>query len=71
MMCLNAAMWSSIPKIVFACGKENVSPDYYGGNYETSRVNEMFARPVEMVRIREMEGVSIALVREWERSWNS
>ncbi len=69
MMCLNAAMWSSVPKVIFACGKNRVSPDYYGGSYETSSVNAMFARAIEIVQIPEMEESSVELVREWEKSW--
>lgn len=68
LMCLGAAMWSSISKIVFACSKEKVSPDYYGGNYKNIELNKTLIRPIELVHFSELEAESLKLVREWENS---
>lgn len=35
LMCFGASMWASISKIVFACSKEKVSEEYYGGHYKS------------------------------------
>ncbi|MEK7073051.1 MAG: nucleoside deaminase [Patescibacteria group bacterium] len=67
LMCLGAAMWSTIPKIVFACPKERVSEDYYGGHYQMSTSSAEFIRPIELVHLAELEEESLAVVREWER----
>ncbi len=68
LMCLGASMWSAIPKIVFACPKEKVSTDYYGGHYQPSAINSELARPIELVHFAELEGESLTIVREWEKS---
>lgn len=68
LMCLGASMWSAIPKIVFACPKEKVSVDYYGGHYQPSIINSELTRPIEIVHFAELQQKSLAVVREWEKS---
>jgi len=68
LMCLGASMWSAIPKIVFACPKEKVSADYYGGHYQPSAINSGLTRPIELVHFAELEEESLTIVREWEKS---
>ncbi len=67
LMCLGASMWSAIPKIIFACSKEKVSVDYYGGDYQPSVINSKLTRPIELVHLVELEGESLAIVRAWEK----
>lgn len=66
-MCLGASMWSAISKIVFACPKEKVSVDYYGGSYNISSINSEFTHPIEIVHFTELEKESLIVVREWEK----
>lgn len=68
LMCLGASMWSAIPKIVFACPKEKVSVEYYGGHYAPSAINAELTRPIELVHLAELEDESLSIVREWEKS---
>lgn len=68
LMCLGASMWSAIPKIVFACPKDKVSAEYYGGHYKPSAVNAELTRPIELVHLAQLEDESLAIVREWEKS---
>src|SRR3989338_731390 len=68
LMCLGASMWSTISKIVFACSKEKVSAEYYGGHYQPSVINSELTRPIELVHFAELEDESLAIVREWEKS---
>ena len=68
LMCLGASMWSAIPKIVFACHKDKVSNEYYGGYYELSAINTELSHPIELVHFAELEDESLAIVREWEKS---
>lgn len=68
LMCLGASMWSAIPKIVFACPKEKVSAEYYGGHYQPSAINAELTRPIKLVHFAELEDDSLAIVREWEKS---
>ena len=68
LMCLGASMWSAISKIVFACPKEKVSAEYYGGHYAPSAINAELTRPLELDHLAELEDESLAIVREWEKS---
>lgn len=68
LMCLGASMWSAISKIVFACPKEKVSADYYGGHYQPSAIISELTRPIELVHFAELEDKSLEIVRDWEKS---
>lgn len=68
-MCHSASMWSGIQKIVFACSKTKVSPEYYGGTYKTTILNESFNRPLEIVQQGELEHESLEVVRQWETTF--
>ena len=68
LMCLGASMWSSISKIVFACPKEKVLPDYYGGKYDPLIINSELTHPIELIHLTELENESISIVRDWENS---
>jgi guanine deaminase len=66
-ICLSAAMWSGIERIVFACKKEKFSSEYYGGVYKTESINETFHKPLEIIHMSEHENDSLTVVHEWER----
>lgn len=68
-MCHSASMWSGITKAVFACGKDMVSKDYYGGEYHTDVLNKAFNKPLEIVQEKGFEEKSLELVRSWEKSF--
>ena len=68
LMCFGASMWSGIFRIVFACAKEKVSPEYYGGNYIVSDINKDLLRPIKIEQLTELEEESLALVRKWEEN---
>lgn len=68
LMCLGASMWSAIPKIVFACSKDKVSVEYYGGHYQLSTINSELTCPLELVHFAELENESLEIVHEWEKS---
>jgi len=68
-MCHSGSMWSGIQKIVFACSKSKVSPEYYGGTYETMTLNETFNRPLEIVQQSELEDESLEVIKQWEAAF--
>jgi tRNA(Arg) A34 adenosine deaminase TadA len=68
-MCHSASMWSGISKIVYACGKDKVSKEYYGGVYKTEALNTTFNKPIEIVQVSELEENSLTLVKSWESSF--
>ena len=67
-MCLAAAMWSSVPEIVFACPKEKLKDEYYGGHYQILDLNETFAQPLKLIPFGELENDSLKIVNDWEAS---
>ncbi len=68
LMCLGASMWSAIKKIVFACSKEKVSVEYYGGQYSPPAINSELTHPIEIVHLSDLEGESLAVVCAWEKA---
>ncbi len=70
-MCLSAAMWASISKIVFACSKENVPEWFYGGKYETNAINERFTKPLEVLHENTYQDKALEIIREWEKKYES
>ena len=66
LMCLSASMWSSISRIVYACSKDKVSEEYYGGHYDIPAINKKFIHPIELVHISELEQETLDIVRKWE-----
>lgn len=68
LMCLGATMWSAIPKIVYACSKEKVSVEYYGGHYQPGNINIELNKPIELVHMAELEAESLNVVLGWEKA---
>jgi len=68
LMCLGASMWSMIPKIVFACSQDKVSPEYYGGDYNANNINAKFIRQIELVHLVELEDESLTVIHQWEET---
>jgi tRNA(Arg) A34 adenosine deaminase TadA len=48
LMCFSAVMWSGISRVVFACGKDKVSNEYYGGTYDISEINNEHAKSLRL-----------------------
>lgn len=69
-MCFGATMWSSIGRVVFACSKEKVSDEYYGGHYIITDVNLQLNRSIKIEHLNEFEDESLKVVREWEKSFD-
>lgn len=67
-MCLGAAMWSSLSKIVFACSSKKVSNEYYGGSYDEAEINSKFNYPIEIIQVDELENKTLEIIRNWENA---
>lgn len=67
LMCLGAAMWGGITTVVFACPKDKVSAEYYGGHYQPAAINAQLTRPIELVHFPELEEKSLSIGRAWEK----
>ncbi len=66
-MCLSAAMWAGVARVVFACSQDNVSPEYYGGHYDMQAINQSFFRPLKIEHMASLEVTSFAIVCGWEQ----
>ena len=65
-MCHAATIWSSVPKIIFACSRERVSEDYYDGIGVSSKETSQ-----EFLHLQEYEEKSLAIINAWEKSWQT
>lgn len=68
LMCFAASMWGGISRIFYAVSKEQVSPEYYGGNYKVTEINPTLLKPIEIHHAAEYETQSLEVVHGWERS---
>jgi len=68
-MCLSATMWSSIPKIVYACSKDVVPEAFYGGIYRTENINTTFTKPLEIVHDDRHQASALEIIKEWEKKY--
>ncbi len=69
-MCFGATMWSSIGRVAFACSKEKVSDEYYGGHYKIVDVNQQLNHSIKIEHLKEFEEESLKVVEEWEKSFD-
>ena len=70
LMCFGAVIWSGIFRIVFACGKDKVSNEYYGGTYDILNINKKLINPIKIEQINGLEEISLAIIKKWEKSLN-
>lgn len=70
-MCLGAAMWAGIDKIVYACSKEKVSVEYYGGHYDVRSIAGGFLRSLNIQQMESFEQDSLSIVKAWEDELSS
>lgn len=66
LMCFGAAYWAGINAIFYACSKDKLSPEYYGGNYSPTKINGLMLNPIRMHHITELENDALSIVRQWE-----
>lgn len=67
-MCYAASFWAHIPKVVFACGRGKVSPEYYEGHHDIFALNEKGKRVIELVHNVDMEQKALKVIHDWEQS---
>ncbi len=67
-MCFSATMWAGIGKIVYACSREKVAEEYYGGHYHIMTINGQLIHPIQLVHVPDLEQESLDVVKEWEKA---
>lgn len=67
-MCMSAANWAGIRKIVYAGRKtpEMISKYYYEGSTDNEVLNGENNRKIEMVFASQFEDASLKVIKEWE-----
>ena len=70
-LCLNACMWAGVSRVIFSLSKEKLSNVYYGGNYATKDINSVFLKQIEIVHLKELEDISLAIVQRWEKQFET
>ncbi len=70
MMCLAAAYWNGISRIVYAIPQSRVNPEYYGSSLSTETINNSLSMPLELVHLDELENVALDILKEWESTAN-
>jgi len=68
LMCLCASSWSSIKKVVYACGRDKVSKQHYEGGHDLQEINQNFRNPIEVIHMKELENEALGIIQEWEES---
>ncbi|OGY92236.1 MAG: hypothetical protein A3B31_02520 [Candidatus Komeilibacteria bacterium RIFCSPLOWO2_01_FULL_53_11] len=66
MMCYSASIWAAISRIVYACGRDRVSADYYEGKHNFVSLNKSARKPLELLHISELEEKALKIITEWE-----
>lgn len=71
LMCYTSSFWAHIPRVVFACGRDMVTNQYYEGSHDIFSVNEVSHRHIELVHGKELEKEALEVIQRWENSKSS
>ena len=66
LMCYAASIWSSIPKVVYACSKTRLSPMHFEGTHNLDGINELTRKPIELLHLADLEEEAIDIITAWE-----
>lgn len=65
-MCLSACHWAGVARLVFACGREQLTAQHFEGRHDLYTINAQNRRPLELVHVRELEPAALETIRSWE-----
>jgi len=68
LMCISAAHWAKIGRVVFGCRRAQVAAQYYEGSFATQEAVAMFSPKIEINWLHEFEGRQKDLIKAWEAS---
>ena len=71
LMCYSSSLWASIPKIVYACSRQQVTKQHYEGDHDINSINTKARHPVELIQILEMEETAREIIKNWEKEQES
>jgi len=67
-MCFTSSFWAYIPRVVFACGRDKVSSDYFEGAHNIFELNEASRRKIDLVHFEELENEALNVITKWENT---
>lgn len=67
LMCTGVAYWGGIRRVVYACSKNRVNPDYYETSEDTKLLIEKFNEKIEFIHAAKLEEEALSVVRQWEK----
>lgn len=68
LMCFAASTWASIPKVVYACSRKQVSKQHYEGEHDITAINKSVRRPIELVHLSGLEDEALKVIEDWEKN---
>lgn len=71
LMCYASSFWAHIPRVVFACGRDEVSSQYYEGIHDIFSLNERSHRHIELIHEKGLEEEALEVIQRWENSQKS
>ena len=66
LMCLCACHWAGVSRLVFACGREQLSAQHFEGRHDLYTINAQNRRPLQLVHVPELEPAALETVSKWE-----
>ncbi len=67
LMCYAAATWARIPRIVFACRKNQVSAQHSEGTHNLAKINQLTNHPITLIHLQELEKSALNVIQNWEK----
>lgn len=68
LMCFAASTWASVPKIIYACGRNRVSKQHFEGDHNLASINEATRHPIKLVHLSKLEEQALQVIENWEKS---
>lgn len=67
LMCTGVIYWGGIRRVVYACSKARVNPNYYETPEDVRPLVSKFNEKIEFVHAKEFEEEALEVVRTWEK----
>lgn len=68
LMCYAASTWASIPEVVYAAGRGELSAQHFEGDHDLAAVNAASRKPIELTHIYGLESEALDVISKWEEN---
>lgn len=66
LMCTGVAYWGGVRRVVYACSKNRVNPDYYETSKDVTPLIKKFNENIEFIHAQELEQEALDVIHQWE-----